>query len=88
MLNSLVFLKNQRQSIYIALEDMDFVWDEKDVATVDQMWSEGVSIWDIGKSFGRDPDEVALLIIDRKRKGFIGERPGGAWGGKSDEKQG
>ncbi|MFV9511819.1 hypothetical protein [Tepidibacillus sp. LV47] len=51
-----------------------------DVLNVDKLWNEGWSVWDIAKAFNRDPDEVAILIIDRVRNGFIQKRPGGAYG--------
>lgn len=73
--------QSQRQKIYVCLESMDFVWDERDVLEFDRMWSEGLCIFDIARAFQRDPDEVAILVMDRARKGFIQERPGG-WMGR------
>lgn len=72
--------KHQRRKIYIALEDTDMIWDEKDALEFDHMWREGLSGEDIARAFGRDPDEIGLLVIDRKRKGFIEDRPGGWFG--------
>ncbi|WP_051620975.1 hypothetical protein [Paenibacillus sp. UNC451MF] len=80
MLDSLVVLKHQRQNLYVCLEDLDFVWDEKNISTASQMWNEGLSVWDMARSFERDIDEVTLLIMDLKRRGRIQDRPGGAWG--------
>lgn len=65
---------------YIACEDIDFVWSEKNLIVFRQMWKEGLCIVDIAKAFRRDTDDVALLVMDQKRKGHITERPGGAWG--------
>jgi len=75
-----VELKHRRQNIYVACEDLDFVWDERDVIQVDRMWEEGFSIDDIAKAFDRDTDEIALLVIDRARKGYIQPRKGGIRG--------
>ncbi|WP_134705148.1 helix-turn-helix domain-containing protein [Ammoniphilus sp. YIM 78166] len=72
--------KHRRKMIYTALEDMDFVWDEKDVLMVDDMWNTGIPIHLIAQNFDRDPDELVVLILDRCRKGFIDPRPGGMWG--------
>ncbi|MFH5187013.1 helix-turn-helix domain-containing protein [Paenibacillus sp. TAB 01] len=80
MLNSLVVLKHQRQKLYVCLEDLDFVWDEKEVKEFDRMWIEGLSIQDISRAFDRDMDEVVLLVMDRKRTGYINDRPGGVYG--------
>lgn len=67
---------------YIACEDVgiNWEWDDRQVALFDRMWQQGMSIWDIAKAFDRDPDEVAILAIDRARQGFIERRPGGAYG--------
>jgi hypothetical protein len=59
---------------------MNFVWDEREVLEFDHMWNEGLSIPDIARAFGRDPDEVAVLTIDRARRGHISKRAGGALG--------
>jgi len=80
MLNSLVVLQHERQLIYIACEEMDFTWDERDAVEFDRMWEEGLCIKDIARAFDRDVDEVAILVIDRKRKGKIHDRPGGVLG--------
>jgi len=74
------YLKKQRQKVYIACENLDFVWDEREVHEIEHMWSKGLSIHDIARSFGRDPDEVAILIVDRARQGKIKPRKGGVFG--------
>ncbi|MEW9702852.1 helix-turn-helix domain containing protein [Paenibacillus sp. SI8] len=70
----------ERLNLYIACEEMNMIWDDPDVLAFESMWKEGLSIDDIAKSFGRDIDEVALLVMDRARKGYIGKRPNGAYG--------
>lgn len=59
---------------------MDFHWDLKDVFEFDQMWHDGVDVEEIALYFDRDVDEVALLIIDRARRGRIERRAGGICG--------
>jgi len=53
-----------RLQIYVALEDLDFTWCERREIPV----------------VGRDPDEVAILIMDRVRKRLLRSRPGGVFG--------
>ncbi|GAB7387398.1 hypothetical protein BSNK01_12340 [Bacillaceae bacterium] len=74
------YMQQSRRNIYVACEDMDFVWDERDVEEFDRMWQEGFSIWDIARAFNRDPDEVALLAMDRARKRKIKKRKNGVFG--------
>ncbi|MED4914342.1 hypothetical protein [Parageobacillus thermoglucosidasius] len=56
---------------YMLFEDTDFYWDERDVLQFDRMWNEGYSLEDIATYFRRHEDEIALLVIDRARKGYI-----------------
>lgn len=67
-------MENQRSCIYVACEEVDMIWDERDVTAFDSMWNEGFSIDDIASSFERDVDEVALLVMDRARNGYISKR--------------
>ena len=64
----------KRQNIYLACEDMDFVWDERDVAKFQDMWREGLGLKEIAEAFKRDPDEVGMLVMDQARKGLIKPR--------------
>lgn len=66
--------------MYIACEDMDFIWREQDVAEVERLWREGYDIHFIAKSVRRNIDEVVLLIIDRARQGLLKPRPTGVFG--------
>lgn len=59
---------------YIALEDMDLDWKYDQVAKFDELWKNGYSLEYIAKKFKRDIDEVALLLIDRSRQGYVGPR--------------
>jgi len=73
-------MKNRLQ-VYVALEDVNFIWCERtEIPVVEKMWTEGAPIWEIAERVERDVDEVALLIMDRVRKGFLRPRPGGAFG--------
>lgn len=74
------YMKHRRKNIYLACEDMDFVWSDQQVALFDRMWEQGLSVWEIAEQFKRDPDDVAILAIDRARQEFIEPREGGAYG--------
>lgn len=39
------YMGEQRRAIYIALEELDFIWDWEDVAAFETMWALG---WDCG----------------------------------------
>ncbi|MBG9629297.1 hypothetical protein ABB10_19085 [Bacillus thuringiensis] len=68
------YMKNERRNLYIALEELDMLWDEDEVVQVKEAWSNNESVFAIGEKMQRDPDEVALLIMDLARKGAIGKR--------------
>ncbi|OUB99483.1 helix-turn-helix domain containing protein [Bacillus thuringiensis serovar medellin] len=68
------YLKNKRRNLYIALEELDMLWDEDDVLRVKNAWKNNESVFAIGEKLQRDPDEVALLIMDLARKGAIEKR--------------
>ncbi len=64
---------------YVALEAgplFNFCWEPADVRKFIRMWDAGVPIYTIAQLLDRDPDEVAVLIIDLVRRGIIGERRG------------
>lgn len=61
----------RRINLYIACEQMNFFWSERQVSKFKQLWDSGESIQSIAKHFKRDPDEVGLLVIDQAKKGNI-----------------
>ncbi|ANB66178.1 hypothetical protein GFC29_3849 (plasmid) [Anoxybacillus sp. B7M1] len=64
-------LKKWYPEKYILFENVDFYWDQRDVLLFDRLWENGRSIKNIAAHFDRDEDEIALLVIDRARKGRI-----------------
>lgn len=70
----------QSQKLYLVLEDVNWYWDEREVKQFDALWKQGKDIWEIASAFDRDPDEVALLVMDRRKKGAIRCRPNGVYG--------
>ena len=64
----------------IVLEEMNFMWNESDVEIFRTMWARGECITNIAEVLKRDTDEVALLVMDQKRKRKIKIRAGGVLG--------
>ncbi|QPA33403.1 hypothetical protein [Thermaerobacillus caldiproteolyticus] len=79
-------MKERYPETYLLFDDIDFYWDERDVLRFDHMWNEGYSLEDIATYFQRHEDEIALLVIDRARKGYIQPRPTGIRGVKIFER--
>lgn len=64
---------------YVALEagpPFDFHWSQADVRRVIQFWDTGLPAQQIAGLLARDPDEVAVLIIDLARREIISGRRG------------
>lgn len=72
-----IAMAKRRRKIYIALEELDFIWDADEIPDIERMWRQGYSLWDIAHACDRDPVEVLLLIIDLERKGRISPRRNG-----------
>jgi len=70
----------ERRATYIALEELNFLWDEDDVLKFREMWEEGLSLPDIAKQLKRKKNEVAVLILDQAEEKKIKPRKGGLWG--------
>jgi hypothetical protein len=56
---------------YIPLEDMDFIWNLKQVQKVIECYNDKMHISHIAKYVRRPQDECAVLIMDLGRKGMI-----------------
>jgi len=63
--------------MYIALEELDLVFDESEVIRLQEMWKEGKNIIEIAVEMGRHQLEVAALIMDQADKNKIKSRPMG-----------
>jgi len=64
-------------SLVIVLEDLDFLWKQKDLIHIAEMWKEGDSVLSIAKHFKRDPDEVVLALLHLAKEKKIKKRKGG-----------
>lgn len=70
-------MKKTRRNLYIALEELDLVFDESEVIRLQEMWKEGKGILEIAKELGRHQLEIAALIMDQADKNIIKSRPMG-----------
>lgn len=70
-------MKNSRRNMYIALEELDLVFDESEVIRLQEMWKEGKNIIEIAVELGRHQLEIAALIMDQADKNEITSRPMG-----------
>ncbi|MFJ2042201.1 helix-turn-helix domain containing protein [Paenibacillus taichungensis] len=73
-------IKYKRPNLYIACEEINFIWQEKAVEEFREMWREGYSIHEMAEYFQRGTDEVMILAMDQSRHHHIKSRPGGVWG--------
>ncbi|PFN11692.1 helix-turn-helix domain containing protein [Bacillus cereus] len=71
------YMKKSRRNLYIALEELDLVFDESEVIRLQEMWKEGKGILEIAKELGRHQLEIAALIMDQADKNMIKSRPMG-----------
>jgi hypothetical protein len=67
---------------YEACADLNRKWYSDEITRFIKMWNAGDCITKIATELKKDVDEVALLIIDQKRKGRINDRPGAAYGSR------
>lgn len=70
-------MKKSRRNLYIALEDLDLLFDESEVVRLKEMWNEDKGILEIAKELGRHQLEIAALIMDQADKNIIQSRPMG-----------
>ncbi|HDR4483521.1 TPA: helix-turn-helix domain-containing protein [Bacillus cereus] len=71
------YMKKSRRNLYIALEDLDLLFDESEVVRLKEMWKEDKGILEIAKELGRHQLEIAALIMDQADKNIIKSRPMG-----------
>ncbi|MDA1762814.1 helix-turn-helix domain containing protein [Bacillus cereus] len=67
-------MKESRLKIYIALEEANFIWDERDVIRFREMWKQGMSLPKMAKALRRHQAEVTLLVIDQADQELITNR--------------
>lgn len=57
---------------YIACENMKLIFRDSEVRKVIEMYGSN-DVWQISKKLKRDPDEIAVLIIDLAKEGKLDE---------------
>ena len=57
--------------VYIALEELDFMWDEPRLNDVRALWNGGMAIGDIAKECNRSVMEVYILLLDQAQQAKI-----------------
>ena len=55
------YMTKSRQKVVVILEDLDFVWDEKDLIQLQEMYADGANIWQMNEVFQRE-DELEILL--------------------------
>lgn len=68
------------ESIVIALEDLDFVWKDKDVNEFVKDWNNGMSILKLSKKYNRTQEECVCLVMHLALEEEINQREGGLFG--------
>lgn len=74
------YLKEERDEVYVAGADIDFIWSMKQVRLFRKRWKENIPLDKIAEELGRDIFDVEELALDQSRKGRIKKRRGGAYG--------
>lgn len=66
------YMTKSRQKVVVILEDLDFVWDEKDLIRLREMYADGANIWQMNEVFQRENElEILLALIHLWKKGRI-----------------
>ena len=66
------YMTKSRQKVVVILEDLDFVWDEKDLIRLREMYADGANIWQMNEVFQWENElEILLALIHLWKKGRI-----------------
>lgn len=60
--------------VRVALEEVDFLWDQREVFQFRELWKSNYTLLEISKRFKRKQIEVAALILDQVDKFKIHKR--------------
>ena len=71
------YMKKLRRNLYIALEELDLVFNESEMIQLRKMWDQDKDIFKIAKEVGRYQLEIIVLIMDQADKNKIKSRPMG-----------
>lgn len=65
---------------YIALEELNFLWKEKEVERFRELWKQGLPLKEIARQLKRTTEETFILALDQAKLGNVGKRRYGVWG--------
>lgn len=69
------YMTARRREVNVILDDIEcWVWSDEEIAEFKQMWRSGKPFHEIVDWFGRDPDEITLLMIHLRRRHEIKPR--------------
>lgn len=74
------YMKHGRKSVYIALEEINFIWCTREIKQFKSMWKAGYDIWKIAKLLGRSVHDVVMLVYDQHLNEKIETRKGAIFG--------
>lgn len=74
------YMKHGRKSVYIALEEVNFIWCISEIREFRSMWKAGYDIWKIAKLLGRSVHDVVMLVYDQHLNEKIETRKGAIFG--------
>lgn len=60
--------------VHVVLENVNFLWDQRDVMSFREMWNSGFSIASMSKEFKRKQIDLAVLVLDQVDTYKIGAR--------------
>lgn len=67
--------RRPENNLYVACEEMDFIWTIDDLAEFRDMWRRGCSVEEIRSYFGRQSwREVIIIALDQLHWGYIKAR--------------
>lgn len=72
--------RRTKERIYIAHEEVNFIWDMSDVREFRFMWRKGKSLEYISEYFERPEIDIFQLMTDQLENGKVKGRKGGIYG--------
>ena len=63
--------KDYTQPLHIALEDFDFTFTNAEIASIIDLWQQGVTLQFMAKEVDREPQEILVMLLDLDYRGKI-----------------
>ncbi|WP_439108595.1 hypothetical protein [Bacillus thuringiensis] len=74
------YMKKSRRNLYIALEELDLVFDESEVTRLQEMWKENKNIIEIAKELGKHHKWLQLALGNGIHPNTFYTRVARGWG--------